>query len=36
MEIKAISYYFAINMLIRVYGSNGCSKRGYVASTFTY
>ena len=36
MEIKAISYCFAINILIRVYGSNGCSKRGYIALTFTY
>ena len=36
MEIKAISYHFTINMLIRVHGSNGCSKRGYIASTFTY
>ena len=36
MEIKAISYRFTINMLIRVYSSNGCSKRGYIALTFTY
>jgi len=36
MEIKAISYRFTINILIRVYGSNGCSKRGYMALTFTY
>jgi len=36
MEIKAISYYFTINMLIRVHGSNNCSKRGYIALTFTY
>ena len=36
MEIKATSHYFAINMLIGVYSSNGCSKRGYMASTFTY
>ena len=36
MEIKAIGHRFAINILIRVYGSNGCSKRGYVALTFTY
>ena len=36
MEIKAISYYFTINMLIRVYGSNGCSKGSYVALTSTY
>ena len=35
MEIKAISYYFTINILIRVYSSNGCSKRGYIALTFT-
>lgn len=36
MEIKATSYRFTINMLIKVHGSNGCSKRGYVASTLTY
>jgi len=36
MEIKAISYCFTINILIRVYGSNSYSKRGYMASTFTY
>ena len=36
MEIKAISYRFTINMLIKVHGSNGCSKKGYVALTFTY
>jgi len=36
MEIKAISYRFTINMLIRVHSSNGYSKRGYMASTFTY
>ena len=36
MEIKAISYRFTINILIRVYGSNGCIKRGYIALTFTY
>jgi len=36
MEIKAISYRFTINILIRVHGSNGCSKRGYMALTFTY
>ena len=36
MEIKAISYRFTINMLIKVHGSNGCSKKGYMASTFTY
>ena len=33
MEIKAISYRFTINILIRVYSSNGYSKRDYVAST---
>ena len=36
MEIKAISYYFTINILIRVYTSDGYSKRGYMALTFTY
>ena len=36
MEIKAISYRFTINILIRVYSSNSYSKRGYVALTFTY
>ena len=36
MEIKVISYYFTINMLIKVHGSNGYSKRGYIALTFTY
>jgi len=36
MEIKAISYRFTINILIRVHGSNGYSKRGYIALTFTY
>jgi len=36
MEIKAISYRFTINILIRVHSSNSCSKRGYVALTFTY
>ena len=36
MEIKAIGYRFAINILIRVYSFNGCSNRGYVALTFTY
>ena len=36
MEIKAISYHFAINMPIGVYGSNGYSKRSYMALTSTY
>jgi len=36
MEIKAISYHFTINILIRVYSSNSCSKRDYIALTFTY
>ena len=36
MEVKAISYRFAINILIGVYSSNGSSKRGYIALTFTY
>ena len=36
MEIKATGHRFAINILIRVYGSNSSSKRGYVALTFTY
>jgi len=36
MEIKAIGYCFTINILIRVHGFNGCSKRGYMALTFTY
>ena len=36
MEIKAINYCFAVNMPIRVYGSNGCSKRSYMALTSIY
>ena len=36
MEIKAKNYRFTINILIRVYGSNRCSKRGYIVLTFTY
>ena len=36
MEIKATSYRFTINILIRVYSFNGCSKRGYMALTFTH
>jgi hypothetical protein len=36
MEIKATSYRFTINILIRVYSSNSCSKRGHITSTFTY